>query len=258
MYVALSLFSVARPGLKLHGFLNSQPSFFRLISVHLQGRGHSRLAFVGYPQKCPQSDWLTEDLSGRSWTLNRRGSRAFPALRAIFRTPVDVGRKSMELGRLATEKARQIPNYKSFFNLLCRQAPTMALQNVGCCRTLLDDSTFAFTRTRLRTAIYYEAGMCRLCLTITRPHIPIHLVQCKLYGIIPYSLLVGAFTMTATARLDLRLSTKDRERIDRAAALAGLPLAAFVRSAVLREADRTVAAESVATPFDHLLSQSDF
>jgi uncharacterized protein (DUF1778 family) len=54
--------------------------------------------------------------------------------------------------------------------------------------------------------------------------------------------------MAATARLDLRLSTKDRERIDRAAALAGLPLAAFVRSAVLREADRTVAAaESVAT-----------
>jgi len=53
--------------------------------------------------------------------------------------------------------------------------------------------------------------------------------------------------MTATARLDLRLSTKDRERIDRAAALAGLPLAAFVRSAVLREADRTVTAESVAT-----------
>ena len=74
-----------------------------------------------------------------------------------------------------------------------------------------------------------------------------HSLECKLYGIIPYSLLVGAFTMTATARLDLRLSAKDRERIDRAAALAGLPLAAFVRSAVLREADRTVAAESVAT-----------
>jgi uncharacterized protein (DUF1778 family) len=53
--------------------------------------------------------------------------------------------------------------------------------------------------------------------------------------------------MTASARLDLRLSTKDRERIDRAAALAGLPLATFVRTAVLREADRTVAAESVAT-----------
>jgi uncharacterized protein (DUF1778 family) len=53
--------------------------------------------------------------------------------------------------------------------------------------------------------------------------------------------------MTATSRLDLRLSTKNRERIDRAAALAGLPLVAFVRSAVLREADRTVAAEFVAT-----------
>ncbi len=53
--------------------------------------------------------------------------------------------------------------------------------------------------------------------------------------------------MTATARLDLRLSLRDRERIDRAAALAGLPLAAFVRTAVLREADRTVAAESIVT-----------
>jgi uncharacterized protein (DUF1778 family) len=53
--------------------------------------------------------------------------------------------------------------------------------------------------------------------------------------------------MSATARLDLRLSARDRERIDRAASLAGLPLAAFVRTAVLREADRTVAAESVAS-----------
>jgi len=53
--------------------------------------------------------------------------------------------------------------------------------------------------------------------------------------------------MTATARLDLRLTARDRERIDRAAALAGLPVAAFVRSAVLREAERTVAAESTAT-----------
>ncbi len=53
--------------------------------------------------------------------------------------------------------------------------------------------------------------------------------------------------MTATERLDLRLSARDRERLDRAAALAGLPLATFVRTAVLREADRTVAAESAVT-----------
>ena len=53
--------------------------------------------------------------------------------------------------------------------------------------------------------------------------------------------------MSANARLDLRLSEKDRERIDRAATLAGLPIAAFVRTAVLREADRTVAADTVAT-----------
>jgi uncharacterized protein (DUF1778 family) len=53
--------------------------------------------------------------------------------------------------------------------------------------------------------------------------------------------------MNANARLDLRLSQKDREHIDRAATLAGLPVATFVRTAVLREADRTVAADSVAT-----------
>lgn len=53
--------------------------------------------------------------------------------------------------------------------------------------------------------------------------------------------------MASSARLDLRLSARDRERIDRAAALAGLPLATFVRTAVLREADRTVAAESAVT-----------
>ncbi len=50
--------------------------------------------------------------------------------------------------------------------------------------------------------------------------------------------------MSATARLDLRLSARDRERIARAASLAGLPLAAFVRTAALREADRVFAAES--------------
>ena len=53
--------------------------------------------------------------------------------------------------------------------------------------------------------------------------------------------------MAANARLDLRLSARDRERIDRAASLVGLPLATFVRTAVLREADRTVAAVSVST-----------
>ena len=53
--------------------------------------------------------------------------------------------------------------------------------------------------------------------------------------------------MPATARLDLRLSARDRERIARAASLVGLPLAAFVRTVVLREADQTVAAELVST-----------
>jgi uncharacterized protein (DUF1778 family) len=52
--------------------------------------------------------------------------------------------------------------------------------------------------------------------------------------------------MSANARLDLRLSAKDRARIDRAAALSGLPLAAFVRTAVLREADRLMTEEATA------------
>ncbi|SBV37943.1 conserved hypothetical protein [uncultured Stenotrophomonas sp.] len=40
-----------------------------------------------------------------------------------------------------------------------------------------------------------------------------------------------------TARLDLRLSGEDKDRINRAAAARGLPVSAFVREAVLREAD---------------------
>jgi uncharacterized protein (DUF1778 family) len=53
--------------------------------------------------------------------------------------------------------------------------------------------------------------------------------------------------MRVNVRLDLRLSEKDRERIERASALAGVSFGAFVRMAALREADRTVAAECVAT-----------
>jgi len=53
--------------------------------------------------------------------------------------------------------------------------------------------------------------------------------------------------VTVTARLALRLSAHDRERLDRAAALAGLPLATFVRTAAMREADRTVAAQTAVT-----------
>lgn len=48
--------------------------------------------------------------------------------------------------------------------------------------------------------------------------------------------------MTATAdRLDLRLSSEDKNRLRRAATLQGLPLATFVREAALREAAGTIA-----------------
>lgn len=48
--------------------------------------------------------------------------------------------------------------------------------------------------------------------------------------------------MTTTAdRLDLRLSTDDKKRLRRAAALKGLPLATFVREAALSEAESVIA-----------------
>ena len=49
---------------------------------------------------------------------------------------------------------------------------------------------------------------------------------------------------TTTARLDLRLSARDKSRIARAAALRGMPVATFVRDTVLREVDAAIAAES--------------
>lgn len=45
----------------------------------------------------------------------------------------------------------------------------------------------------------------------------------------------------AADRLDLRLSLEDKNRLRRAAALHGMPVATFVREAALREADATIA-----------------
>lgn len=50
---------------------------------------------------------------------------------------------------------------------------------------------------------------------------------------------------TATARLDLRLESRDKDRIAKAAALRGMPVSSFVRDAVLREADAAIAADTV-------------
>ncbi len=52
---------------------------------------------------------------------------------------------------------------------------------------------------------------------------------------------------TPTARLDLRLNPSDKERIARAADLRGVPVSAFVRDAVLREAESVMAAELTVT-----------
>jgi len=52
---------------------------------------------------------------------------------------------------------------------------------------------------------------------------------------------------TVSARLDLRLESREKDRIVKAAALRGMAVSAFVRDAVLREADAAIAAEGVAT-----------
>jgi uncharacterized protein (DUF1778 family) len=52
---------------------------------------------------------------------------------------------------------------------------------------------------------------------------------------------------TVTARLDLRLESRDKDRIAKAAALRGIAVSAFVRDAVLREADTAIAVDTVVT-----------
>lgn len=52
---------------------------------------------------------------------------------------------------------------------------------------------------------------------------------------------------TTTARLDLRLGANDKDRIAKAAALRGMAVSAFVRDAVLREADTAIAANAAVT-----------
>ena len=47
--------------------------------------------------------------------------------------------------------------------------------------------------------------------------------------------------MPVAARLDLRLDPADKDRINRAADLRGIPVSAFVRDAVLREAETVIA-----------------
>lgn len=54
----------------------------------------------------------------------------------------------------------------------------------------------------------------------------------------------------APARLDLRLNSADKARIHRAADLRGVPVSAFVRDAVLREAESVMAAELTVTLSD--------
>lgn len=49
----------------------------------------------------------------------------------------------------------------------------------------------------------------------------------------------------STARLHLRLESREKDRIAQAAALRGVAVSAFVRDAVLREADATIAADTV-------------
>ncbi len=65
----------------------------------------------------------------------------------------------------------------------------------------------------------------------------------NVYGTMPY---MNPTSTTSDARLDLRMSAADKDRIVRAASLRGVPIAAFVREAALRESESVMnAAESL-------------
>ncbi|WP_444846656.1 type II toxin-antitoxin system TacA family antitoxin [Duganella caerulea] len=50
---------------------------------------------------------------------------------------------------------------------------------------------------------------------------------------------------SATVRLDLRLESREKDRIVKAAALRGMTVSAFARDVLLREAHATIVADSV-------------
>lgn len=60
-----------------------------------------------------------------------------------------------------------------------------------------------------------------------------------MYGTIPY---MNVLSTTNDARLDLRMNAADKDRIVRAASLRGVPVAAFVREAALRESESVMSA----------------
>ena len=64
-----------------------------------------------------------------------------------------------------------------------------------------------------------------------------------MYGKIPYK-MEPTMTTAAPARLDRRLDSRDKDRIAKAAALRGMAVSAFVRDAVLREAESAIAADA--------------
>lgn len=53
--------------------------------------------------------------------------------------------------------------------------------------------------------------------------------------------------MSATARLDLRLDSPDKDKITHAAEVRGVPVATFVRDAALREAGQVIASALTVT-----------
>jgi hypothetical protein len=183
-----------QPGLELPANLPANWRIFSCFLHHFRSGGIALQFSSDTPRNAPNSGWLVKVRAGRHWTRKSRVSADFRGILKYFCTSVDVtGRLWSWDGWPPSFRSKRL--FSRVLNLsVLADAPTTAPPNVGCCRTLLDNSTFAFTGTRLTTAIYYSgAGMCRLHLTITRPHIDIHQAQYNLYGIIPYSLLIGAF-----------------------------------------------------------------
>ena len=141
--------------------------------------------------------WRHQDAFACSdWTLADGKTLRSTGFLGIFgdsETSLDVSR-SMELGRLATEFPVSAPVFTGIkISRFSRMPPLLSLQMSAATGRCWTTAGFALPRTRVKTTICNAAGICRLHLVITRPHIHIHLVHYKLYGIIPYRLSVGAF-----------------------------------------------------------------
>jgi hypothetical protein len=174
------------------GFPSAKSVDIQLISQPFSLGGIGLQFSSDTPRKCPQFPVAGQGRRRTSLDGKIKRFNGFPRDFGDFWTSLDLtGRLWSWDGWPPNSRSKRLFSREIDF-LVSRGCPHL----YPCKCWLLPDpigQRFGSIGTRLRTAIYNGAGMCRLHLVTHRPHIHIHLLQCKLYGIIPYSFPVGAF-----------------------------------------------------------------